>query len=111
MPDVYTPASPTAEKEYISTNSESLIALVTDEQTGETITNSFYMKNDSDIPPTGFDIFMNPDLWILILAVLITLMVAGPIKIINVRRKRRKLFSPDDDVFNDNLFIKEGFIC
>ncbi|MDO5426425.1 MAG: hypothetical protein Q4F54_01155 [Coriobacteriia bacterium] len=111
MPDVYTPVSPTAEKEYISTNGESLIQLVTDEQTGETITNSFYMKNDNDTPPTGFDIFKNPDLWICILAVLLTLMIAGPIKIINVRRRRRKLFSPDDDVFNDNLFIKEGFIC
>lgn len=69
------------------------------------------LRNKYNDIPTGLDIFKNPDLWIFILAVLITLMVAGPIKIINVRRRRRKLFSPDNDVFNDSLFIEEGFIC
>ena len=96
----YTP-SVTSETEFRRSD-----YVLTDGESNYTI----LLRNNYNQIPTGLDIFKNPDLWIFILAVLLTLMVAGPIKIINVRRRRRKLFSPDDDVFNDNLFAEEGFI-
>lgn len=89
---------------YLTTQSFSPMQVDTEDKS-----NAVAIKNTFDTPPTGLDIFKNPDIWMLIFAIIATLVFYGPIKIIFVRRRRRLELLMINS--KDELLFEDGFVC
>lgn len=97
MTQEYLPLTP-AETSYLTTQSFTPLRVGTDDDT-----NSVAIKNTLEAPESGFDLLKNPQLIAFLAAILLTLLIAGPLKLF-MSRRRRKLESLRFDSFDEALF-------